>query len=102
MTALQKLAGARNCAVVLLSQCATRMHPGGGATLTPAINATVWEQGLSTRVALFRDWIWKRNEPAGVFLAGIQKVDGRSSVDAVDHVSAFQIDTVGSLPSRNP
>ena len=78
------------------------MHPGGGATLTPAINATVWEQGLSTRVALFRDWIWKRNEPAGVFLAGIQKVDGRSSVDAVDHVSAFQIDTVGSLPSRNP
>ncbi|KAH8172927.1 rad51 domain-containing protein [Sarocladium implicatum] len=98
MTALQKLAGARNCAVVLLSQCATRMHTGGGATLTPAINATVWEQGLSTRVALFRDWIWTRNEPAGVFLAGIQKVDGRSSVDAVDHVSAFQIGTGQLVP----
>jgi hypothetical protein len=75
------------------------MHQGGSATLTPAVNATVWEQGLSTRVALFRDWVWRRNEPAGVFLAGIQKLDGKPSAEAVDHVSAFEIGPVWVISS---
>ena len=70
------------------------MHSESGATLIPPVGTTVWEQGISTRVALFRDWFWKRNKPSGVFLAGIQKLGGKENVDAVVHVSAFQITSV--------
>lgn len=77
------------------------MHYGRSATLTPAINATVWEQGLATRLVLFRDWVWRRNEPAGVLLAGIQKLDGKQSTEVVDHVTAFQISEVRAVLALN-
>jgi hypothetical protein len=80
--------------VVLLSQCATKMYTEGGATLTPAVNAAVWDRGIATRVVLFRDWVWKTNEPTSIFLAGIQKLNGKLSAVSVDHVSAFHIDRV--------
>ncbi|KAI5463418.1 hypothetical protein BGZ63DRAFT_353263 [Mariannaea sp. PMI_226] len=95
INALQKLAATRNCAVVILSQCATRMHSERGATLTSAINATVWEQGISTQLVLFRDWIWQGNRLASVFLAGLQKVDGRSSHGAFENTIAFRVEPDG-------
>ncbi|KAF4126679.1 RecA/RadA recombinase [Geosmithia morbida] len=101
---LQTLASTRNCAVVVLSQCATQMLPSGrGATLTPAVNATLWEQGVSTRLVLFRDWVGggsgsgsgSGSRYAPVFLAGVQKLDGRHTHEGVEHVSAFRIDGDG-------
>ncbi|KAL7789009.1 P-loop containing nucleoside triphosphate hydrolase protein [Trichoderma ceciliae] len=92
---LQKLAATKDCAVVLLSQCATKMRGEQRATLIPSINTTVWEQGVSSRLVLFRDWAWNGNKSSGVFLAGLQKIDGRAVQDAVEHVSAFKVEPAG-------
>lgn len=94
MNALQKLAATRNCAVVMLSQCATKMHSERGATLIPAVNATVWDQGVSSRLVLFRDWIWQGNKPVSVFLAGLQKLDGKATDEAVESIVAFKVELV--------
>ncbi|KAJ4313883.1 hypothetical protein N0V84_009185 [Fusarium piperis] len=95
MNALHKLAATRNCAVVILSQCATKMHSERGATLTAAVNATVWEQGVSTRLVVFRDWVWQESKLASVFLAGLQKVDGKASQETVENVVAFKVELHG-------
>lgn len=97
ITTLQKLAATKNCAVVLLSQCATKMRSEQMATLIPSINTTVWEQGVSTRLVLFRDWAWNASKSSSVFLAGLQKIDGRAAQDAVEHVSAFKVESVGYI-----
>ncbi|KAJ6444573.1 pentatricopeptide repeat protein [Purpureocillium lavendulum] len=80
----------------VLSQCATRMQSEYGATLVAAVNATVWEQGVSTRIVLFRDWAWQDKKLGGVFLAGLQKLDGKPVQGAVEHVSAFKVDAAGT------
>ncbi|KAL9941375.1 hypothetical protein ACHAO5_009056, partial [Verticillium nonalfalfae] len=82
VSALQKLAATRNCAVVVLTQCATKMQAESGATLVPAINANVWEQGVSTRLVVFKDWAWKDGSPSTVCLAGVQKLEGRVGSEA--------------------
>ncbi|KAF5027799.1 hypothetical protein F66182_98 [Fusarium sp. NRRL 66182] len=81
--------------LVVLSQCATKMHSERGATLTAAVNATVWEQGVLTRLVTFRDWVWQDNTFTSVFLAGLQKVDGRASQEAVEKVVAFKVELDG-------
>lgn len=95
VSALQKLAATRDVAVVILSQCATRMQAERGATLIPAINANVWEQGIATRVALLRDWMWDDGHPYGARLAAVQKVNGKTAADGLDRLFAFSIDSVG-------
>lgn len=95
MNALRKLAATRNCAIVILSQCATKVNSERGATLIAAVNATVWEQGISTRLVLFRDWIWQGNRLASLLLAGLQKADGRASQEAVESVVAFKVEPDG-------
>lgn len=97
VSALQKLAATRDAAVVVLTQCATRMQAEKGATLIPAINANVWEQGIATRVALLRDWMWDDGHPYGARLAAVQKVDGKTAADGLDRVFAFNIDSVGRV-----
>ena len=97
VSALQKLAATRDAAVVILTQCATRMQAEKGATLIPAINASVWEQGIATRVALLRDWMWNDGHPYGARLAAVQKVNGKTAADGLDRVFAFSIDSVGRV-----
>ncbi|CAG9997611.1 unnamed protein product [Clonostachys byssicola] len=95
MKALQTLASTRKCAVVLLSQCATKMRLERGASLIPAVAASVWEQNISTRIALFRDWSWQDNTPSSIFLAGLQKLDGKVSEDMMEHAAAFSVSGYG-------
>ncbi|PHH87465.1 hypothetical protein CDD83_8842 [Cordyceps sp. RAO-2017] len=95
MDALQKLAATRNCAVLVLTQCATRMQSEVGATLVAAVNASVWEQGVTTRLVLFRDWAWTGTESGSVFVAGLQKVDGKRTNGVVEGVSAFSVEPGG-------
>ncbi|KAH8884726.1 P-loop containing nucleoside triphosphate hydrolase protein [Thozetella sp. PMI_491] len=95
---LQKLAATRNLAVVILTQCATRMQADRGATLVPAITANVWENGISTRVVLFRDWVWDGDKSEGLHFAGIQKLDGKGNYGAIEHIAAFSIKPAGLVP----
>ncbi|KAK7748602.1 hypothetical protein SLS53_000622 [Cytospora paraplurivora] len=97
--ALQKLAATRDAAVVVLTQCATRMQAERRATLTPAINANVWEQGITTRVALFRDWMWHDGHASGARLAAVQKVNGKATLDALETVYGFKIESTGLVPT---
>lgn len=107
ITAFQKLAATRNVAVVLLSQCVTKMRIGAGAVLVPAINTTSWEQALGTRVALFRDWGWDDedcNPITDVRLAQIVKAEGVVVPDSRPRLIGFTITEAGlgplDLPAR--
>ena len=94
---LQKLAASRNLAVVVLSQCVTKMRPGAGAVLVPAISMTAWEQGLGCRVVLFRDWGWEDEESntvTEVRLAEVLKAEGTVVADGRRKFVGFSIDDV--------
>lgn len=70
------------------------MQQETGATLVTAVNASVWDQGISTRLVTFKDWAWKDSKLISTAMIGIQKLDGRSGADAIEHVCAF---TVGQV-----
>lgn len=76
------------------------MQAERGATLIPAVNANVWEQGIATRVALYRDWVWSNGSTLGARLAAVQKVNGRVSTEALKTVFAYEIESVGSCYSK--
>ncbi|XXG94289.1 hypothetical protein Hte_000543 [Hypoxylon texense] len=91
ISTLQKLAATRDICIVILSQCASRMQFENGATLIPAVNANTWEQGIATRLVLFRDWIIENDTVHGVYFAGIQKLNGKTASGSINQVSAFGI-----------
>lgn len=43
---------------------------------------------------MFRDWAWQDGNLVSVFLAGVQKVDGKPDDDTMTHVAAFRNDSV--------
>ncbi|KAL8372095.1 hypothetical protein RB595_001746 [Gaeumannomyces hyphopodioides] len=100
--ALQKLAATRNLAVVVLSQCATRMQAGsserGAASLVPAVNASAWEEGVSTRVVLFRDWSMQDGTATAARFAAALKIGGKRVEDEDVRLAAFDIGTAGLIP----
>ncbi len=96
--ALQKLAATRDLAVVLLTPCVTRMHAESGATIMPAMNAQVWDQAISTRLVLFRDWIWRDSQPLSCRFVGIEKLNGKIIQGTIESVVAFNIGSVSSVP----
>jgi hypothetical protein len=94
VSSLQKLAAMRDLAVVVLTQCATKMQAERGATLIPAINASIWDQGISTRLVLFRDWLLDGIETHGLHFAGIQKLNGKAVPTTVNSACAFTVEEV--------
>lgn len=78
VTALKKLATSRNVAIVILSQCATKMQSEGGATLIPAINAGAWDEGITNRVVLYRDFVSQQGATVALHFAAIEKRDGKA------------------------
>ncbi|KAK3939772.1 P-loop containing nucleoside triphosphate hydrolase protein [Diplogelasinospora grovesii] len=94
---LQKLASSHNVAVVVLTQCATKMQSADrGATLIPAINASGWGQGIHTRLVLFRDWIIPDGAGArSLHLVGIQKHCGEENDAFFNKAYAFDITSGG-------
>ncbi|KAI0158993.1 P-loop containing nucleoside triphosphate hydrolase protein [Pestalotiopsis sp. NC0098] len=95
ISSLQKLAATRDITIVILSHCATRIQAERGAALIPAINATAWEQGISTRLVLFRDWSFQKEHITGVRCVGIQKLNGKASADSIGPVLAFSVHEKG-------
>lgn len=105
ITNLQKLAATRNIAIVVFSQCVTKMRPGAGAVLVPAINTTTWEQGLGCRVALFRDWGWEDEEGNlidGIRLAQVIKAEGISVPEGRPMLAGFSITENGLISLTLP
>jgi hypothetical protein len=97
ISALQKLAATRELAIVVLTQCASKMQAERGATLVPAINANVWDQGIPTRLVLYRDWVMHEGNPLSLHFAGIQKLDGKSDNAAIGAIAAFGVEPVSGL-----
>ncbi|KAI1503087.1 P-loop containing nucleoside triphosphate hydrolase protein [Biscogniauxia marginata] len=95
ISALQKLSATRDLVVVVLSQCATRMQVERGATLIPAINAGTWEQGIATRLVLFKDWMMKGDVVRDTHFVGIQKSNGKANPSGIGPVFAFEVDSAG-------
>lgn len=73
------------------------MQAERGATLVPAINATVWDQGISTRLVLFRDWLPEGTESRALRFVGVQKKNGKGVGGPMDITSAFTITTASLL-----
>ncbi|KAI1401159.1 P-loop containing nucleoside triphosphate hydrolase protein [Hypoxylon fuscum] len=95
ISTLQKLAATRDLCIVILSQCATRMQSEHGATLIPSINAGTWEQGIATRLVLFRDWMLRSNTLHDAYFVGIQKLNGKIVPSGINQVFAFNIHREG-------
>ncbi|KAH8659258.1 P-loop containing nucleoside triphosphate hydrolase protein [Tricladium varicosporioides] len=97
----QKLAALRNIAIVLTSQCVTKLRPGISAALLPALSTTPWEQGLGSRVVIFRDWGWRGDggeEVDEVRIAQVLKAEG----SAASRVVPFAISESGLVPLAFP
>ncbi|KAH8195774.1 hypothetical protein TruAng_010048 [Truncatella angustata] len=77
--------------VWMVSDLATRMQTGRGATLIPAINTSSWDQGIATRLALFRDWSFQDDHVSGIRFAGIQKLNGKAHFEGIGPTFAFEI-----------
>ncbi|KAF8855285.1 P-loop containing nucleoside triphosphate hydrolase protein [Acephala macrosclerotiorum] len=102
---LQKVAATRNIAIVIMSQCVTKMRPGAGAGLVPSINTTAWEQGLGCRIALFRDWGWDdedKNTIQDIRLAQVIKAEGVLIPESRPRIVSFSIQQSGLVPVTLP
>jgi hypothetical protein len=73
------------------------MQAERGATLVPAINASVWEQGMSTKLVLFRDWLQDASETRGLHFVAIQKMNGKGVGALIDSACAFRVDVVSAM-----
>ncbi|CAK7262809.1 hypothetical protein SEPCBS57363_000233 [Sporothrix epigloea] len=93
--ALERLAETRNIAVVVLTQCASRVQTERGAALAPALNGVAWDRSIATRLVLFRDWAWKDNRPIGGRFVGVQKLNGHDSESGMDSMVAFDVTETG-------
>ncbi|KAI1162435.1 P-loop containing nucleoside triphosphate hydrolase protein [Nemania serpens] len=91
VSALQKLSATQDLLVVILSQCATRMQTERGATISPAISASCWEQGVATRLVLFQDWTAIDSELRNVRIVGVQKSNDQGSPNGIGLVFPFEI-----------
>ncbi|KAK4192719.1 P-loop containing nucleoside triphosphate hydrolase protein [Podospora australis] len=98
VSSLQKLAATRDIAIAILTQCATKMQAERSATLVPALNASAWVQGMSTRLVLFRDWLSDDyDEEQALRFVAVQKLNGRDVpvVEGDSLIFAFDIDAIG-------
>ncbi|KAF2705634.1 P-loop containing nucleoside triphosphate hydrolase protein, partial [Pleomassaria siparia CBS 279.74] len=105
ISTLARVAAMYNIALVLTSQPITRIRGSSRAVLVPAISGAEWENGISTRLVLFRDWVpgqWKRNDADAnnlrkVRFIGVVKVDGVTLAEegGVGNVVPFAIESTG-------
>ena len=122
---ISRLATTWNIAILLTSQMTTRVTSEAGAVLQPAVSGTTWDTGISSRVIVFRDWIFRTTDAAssqgeyvpGVRLAGVSKAKGvscegmtktvmftiekASAVDFCGRASLKDIDRSQGSPNRS-
>ncbi|CAJ0549373.1 Ff.00g029860.m01.CDS01 [Fusarium sp. VM40] len=49
---------------------------------------------------MFRDWVWQDSNLTSVFLAGLQKLDGKACQEVVENIVAFKVgsDSLTQVP----
>lgn len=104
ISTLARIAAMHDIALLLTCQTITRIRSGSRALLVPAISGAEWENGVSTRLVLFRDWVpgqgkWSDADADNLRKArfiGVVKANGVTLADegAVGNVVPFTIETV--------
>jgi hypothetical protein len=104
---LTKLAAMHDIALLITSQTITRIRAGSRALLVPAISGAEWENGISTRLVLFRDWVpgqgkWTKADAARMQktrFAGVLKANGAGLADdgGVGSIVPFAIEEVSLI-----
>ncbi|KAJ4291791.1 hypothetical protein N0V90_009686 [Kalmusia sp. IMI 367209] len=105
ISTLTRFAAMHDIALLITSQTITRIRAGSRALLVPAISGTEWENGISTRLVLFRDWVpgqgkWTKADAARlqkVRFAGVLKANGVVLADdgGVGSVVPFAVEETG-------
>ncbi|KAH6612155.1 P-loop containing nucleoside triphosphate hydrolase protein [Boeremia exigua] len=102
IAALSRTAAQHDIAVVVTCQTITRIRGPSRALLVPAMAGVEWENGVSARVLLFRDWVPARDAPEAARLqktrfAGLVKRRGVALADegGVGCVVPFAIERHG-------
>jgi hypothetical protein len=57
ISTLSRFAALHDIALLVTCQTITRIRGASRALLVPAISGVEWENGVSTRLVLFRDWV---------------------------------------------
>ena len=104
---ISRLAATKNIAIILTSQTTTRIRQETGAVLHPSITGTAWDTGISTRIVIFRDWLFQGSGAAstqeeyipGVRFARVMKAKGISD-EGFGKVVTLAIEKVSHLGCR--
>jgi len=105
VSALKKLAALHNIAILVTTGCATRMRPGTGfgAVLVPGVSGMEWDNGITNRLVLFRDFPVRRAEndasqtTKSARFVGVTKLHGTTIAEEGDvgHIIEFEIHDSG-------
>lgn len=107
-----KFAALHDIALLITCQTITRIRGASRALLVPAIAGVEWENGISTRLLLFRDWVLQQARAHDKLeadrlqktrFAGVVKVNGVALTDegGVGNVVPFAIERVSQPRSRH-
>ena len=99
-----RVAATRNIAVLLTSQSTTRIRSETRAILHPAVSGTAWDSGISSRIILYRDWLFRAKMDSSsqgdcvsrTRFAGVVKAKGVSH-EGVGRMTTFTIDKVNHM-----
>jgi hypothetical protein len=105
-----RFAALHDIALLVTSQTITRIRGASRALLVPAISGVEWENGVSTRLVLFRDWVrhGKTKDTADANrlrrarFAGLVKANGVALAEegGVGNVVPFMIENVSQSITR--
>jgi hypothetical protein len=79
------------------------MQYATGAALVPAMNASVWQQGISTQLVVFKDWAKYSETATSCCFVSVQKPDGKGTTETtaalgnIGQAVAFKVEDVRLL-----
>jgi hypothetical protein len=73
ISTLTRVAALHDIALLVLCQTITRIRAGSRALLVPAISGAEWDNGISTRMVLFRDWVPGQGKSTSADTARLQR-----------------------------
>jgi hypothetical protein len=110
ISTFSRFAALHDVALLVTCQTITRIRGTARALLVPAISGVEWENGVSTRLVLFRDWVRQAKakdtaDPDRLLkarFAGLVKVNGTALADegGVGSVVSFTIENVSPSITR--